>query len=126
MTITSPGKPAPTVLARYLNQCGALVLMIERPSAVVPGLNYRGECTGCLEDIGPYATVRPVRDWASTHARECRALPQHGEQAEDVTIYLADGGTQTFKGVTRERAAEIELTLGSSPNIARIDVEPAS
>jgi hypothetical protein len=45
---------------------------------------------------------------------------------ENVTVYLADGSTERFEGVTRERAAEIELTLGSSPNIMRIDVEPAS
>lgn len=124
MTI-NPDRPAPVVLARYLNQCGALVLMIERPSAVVPGLDYQGRCTGCLEDVGPYSALQRVREWASKHARECRALPQPGEQTEDVTVYLADGGTQTFKGVTRERAAEIELTLGSDPNITRIDVEPA-
>lgn len=45
--------------------------------------------------------------------------------AEDVTVYLADGRTERFEGVTRERARELELTLGSSPNIARIDVDPA-
>jgi hypothetical protein len=46
--------------------------------------------------------------------------------AENVTVYLADGGVERFENVTRERAAEIELTLGSSPNIMRIDVEPAN
>lgn len=45
---------------------------------------------------------------------------------EDVTVYLANGHTERFENVTRERAVQIELTLGSSPNIARIDVEPAS
>jgi hypothetical protein len=45
---------------------------------------------------------------------------------ENVTVYLADGSTERFENVSRERAAQIELTLGSSPNIARIDVEPAS
>ena len=45
---------------------------------------------------------------------------------ENVTVYLADGSTERFENVTRERAAEIELTLGSSPNIMRIDVEPAN
>jgi hypothetical protein len=51
---------------------------------------------------------------------------QQPQQTENVTVYLANGRTERFDGVTRERAVEIELTLGSSPNIARIDVEPAS
>lgn len=48
------------------------------------------------------------------------------EPRENVTVYLANGRTEQFPDVTRERAVQIELTLGSSPNIARIDVEPAS
>jgi hypothetical protein len=51
---------------------------------------------------------------------------QQPQQRENVTVCLADGRTETFENVTRERAVQIELTLGSSPNIARIDIEPAS
>lgn len=43
----------------------------------------------------------------------------------DVTVYTADGHTEQFPGVSHERARELELTLGSSPNIARIDVDRA-
>ncbi|HEV2345215.1 MAG TPA: hypothetical protein VGS97_14045 [Actinocrinis sp.] len=51
---------------------------------------------------------------------------EHTEAAaEDVTVYLAGGRTERHEGVSRERACELEMTLGSSPNIMRIDVDPA-
>ncbi|MGH6654584.1 MAG: hypothetical protein ACRDVE_05190 [Actinocrinis sp.] len=50
---------------------------------------------------------------------------QTDRATEDVTVYLANGGTERHEGVTRERARELEMTLGSSPNIVRVDVDPA-
>ncbi len=50
---------------------------------------------------------------------------QQQQSAENVTVHMTDGRSERFEGVTRDRAREIELTLGSSPNIDRIHVEPA-
>lgn len=40
----------------------------------------------------------------------------------DVTIYLADGATDRYDGVTEARATQLEETFGASPAVMRIDV----
>lgn len=80
-----------------------------------------------IRPTGESATFGPMPAGDAAIVATVAQLTGHGAAVtENVTVYLANGRTETFEGVTRERAVEIELTLGSSPNIARIDVEPAS
>jgi len=48
------------------------------------------------------------------------------QQLEDVTVYYSSGPPDHYRGLTRDQAREIELTLGSSPNVVQIDVTPAA
>lgn len=76
---------------------------------------------------GESATFGPMPAGDAVIVAAVAHLTGHGVTVtENVTVYLAGGTTETFEGVTQERAAEIEMTLGSSPNIMRIDVEPMS
>jgi len=84
MTRTDPDAqaPAPLVLIRYLNQCGALVTVTQNPNTPGQPRCYGASCAGCLDALfGTPTVLSSARDWASKHARECRALPQPDQQA---------------------------------------------
>ena len=71
-----------TVIIRYPNRSRALVIVVEHPDA--PTYPYEGslrtefsaECAACLDYHRQDADLPTVRDWASNHALDCRALPQ--------------------------------------------------
>ena len=75
--VTEPAK----VIIRYPNRSGALVTVIEHPD--VPSYPYNNlrdefsaECAACLDHHRQDPDLPTVRDWASNHALDCRALPQ--------------------------------------------------
>jgi hypothetical protein len=69
-----------SVIIRYPNRSRALVIVIEHPGqpAYPRGLRdeYSAECTACLDRHSQRADLAMLRDWASNHAIDCRALPQ--------------------------------------------------
>ena len=75
----SPVIEPDTVIIRYPNRSRALVIVIEHPD--VPHYNgrrteYCAECTACLDRHRQDPDLTTIRDWASNHAIDCRALPQ--------------------------------------------------
>lgn len=68
------------VIIRYPNRSRALVIVIEHPGqpAYPRGLRseFSAECTACLDRHSQRADLSTLRDWASNHAIDCRALPQ--------------------------------------------------
>ena len=67
------------VIVRYPNRSRALVIVVEHPD--VPYYHalrteFSAECTACLDYRTQDADLTTVRDWASNHAIDCRALPQ--------------------------------------------------
>ena len=69
------------VIIRYPNSSRALVIVVEHPD--VPSYpdstlraEFSAECAACLDYHRQDATLSTVRDWASNHAIDCRALPQ--------------------------------------------------
>ena len=80
MVIQPVALPARVVI-RYPNRSRALVVVNEHPD--VPSYpydhlrtEYSAECTACLDRHGQEPALSTVRDWASNHAYDCRALPQ--------------------------------------------------
>lgn len=78
MTLTAPDAeaPAPRVLIRYANQCGALVTVTKKPGTPGGQSSYGTACAGCLDALFGSVALGAARDWASKHAERCRALPQ--------------------------------------------------
>lgn len=71
----------PTIIIRYPNQSGALVLVREHPDVPsypydAPVTEYSATCTGCLDRHSQRTALEYPRTWASQHALDCRALPQ--------------------------------------------------
>ena len=70
-----------TIIIRYPNRSRALVIVVEHPDVpVCPDgtlrTEYSAECTACLDYHRQNSDLTTVRDWASNHAYDCRALRQ--------------------------------------------------
>jgi hypothetical protein len=75
--VTAPAE----VIIRYPNRSRALVIVVEHPDVPSYPYNtlrteYSAECTACLDYRRQDPNLTTVRDWASDHAIDCRALPQ--------------------------------------------------
>ena len=75
------------VIIRYPNRSGALVTVTRHPDVPTYPYNnlrdeYSGECPACLDYHWQDADLSTVRDWASNHALDCRALPQPETNAQ--------------------------------------------
>lgn len=75
--VTDPAK----VIIRYPNRSRALVIVVEHPDVPThPNdylrTEYSAECAACLDYQRQDPALSTVRDWASNHALDCRALPQ--------------------------------------------------
>jgi len=75
--VTDPAK----VIIRYPNRSRALVIVVEHPDVPTYPYNnlrteFSAECPACLDYHRQHADLSTVRDWASNHALDCRALPQ--------------------------------------------------
>jgi hypothetical protein len=75
---------APSVIIRYSNQAGALVLIRERLAEPNQSRRlYEAECTGCLDGNGaPDTALWTTRKWAAEHSATCWALPQPDDAAK--------------------------------------------
>ena len=74
--VTAPAE----VIIRYPNRSRALVNVVEHPDVPTYPIDYlrteySGECAACLDYHRQDAVLSTVRDWASSHALDCRALP---------------------------------------------------
>lgn len=112
-----------TTAARFRNQSGATVRVIEFPRAqdTDSTVEHAAQCTGCLDTSGldmRYGalirrTLPQAREWAVQHSASCRALPQPGsDPSED---YLKSAGelveralsiTTTHDGMPRQMTAD--------------------
>ncbi|MFE1949904.1 hypothetical protein ACFW9D_05480 [Streptomyces sp. NPDC059524] len=85
-TTTTPTKPQPDVLMRFLTQGGAEVHVTRNGTYTQHGFNGRSwneqrnrwTCHGCDKGSDPYDRYPPntIRDAANTHAQNCRSMPK--------------------------------------------------